>query len=155
MAAPRFLHGDPARVNALFNTSLGTATYTFAAGDFLLQNGATVGLAGTTATVTNFIGLAGQAKPSGTTGTALRLTGNSTDGAIQVCTGGIWEVDRSDTIALNVGDPMALDGVTANTLAKVGDESISLARVAEAAAASSARVKVRIMSRVFPAALKS
>lgn len=150
---PRYLYGDPCRVQSDFDTA---STIGFTTGDFVLQNAATIGLAGTSTVVTNFLGLVAQARPSGsTTGTALRLMGNSTDGKIGVDTSGIWEVDRSDTIALNIGDPMGLDGTTANTLKKVGDESIALAFVVEKAATSSARCVVRIMSRKAPLAPKS
>lgn len=153
MAAPRYLYGDPGRIQSDFNT---TDTIGITAGDFLLQNAATVGLAGTTTATANFLGIAAQTKPAGTvTGTSKRLMGNSTDYKIGVDTSGTWEVDRSDTVALNIGDPMGLDGSTANTLMKVGDESIAIAYVVEKAAASSARCVVRIMSRKAPNAFKA
>lgn len=154
MAAPQYLYGDPRPVIAKFNTA--DATVTFTPGSLVLNSSGNIINMGTSTVTTNFVGCVAQTKPAGTTGTALRLTGNSTDGAIRVDTDGIFEFDRSDTIALNVGDPMTTNGTTANTLTKAGDESISIGRVAEETPATASgvvgRVKVKIQSVRFPAA---
>ena len=153
VTVPEFLHGDPRPINADFNTA--DATVTFDVGNLLLTSSGKVINMGTSQTVTAFLGVARQRKPAGTTGTALRLIGNSTDGKIQVDTDGIWRFPRSDTIALVIGDKMTTDGTTANTLMKAGDESVAMAVCVENEAPSSGQVKVKIMSRLVPQAFKT
>lgn len=152
MTNPQYLYGDSRPVEVPFNTA--DATVTFAPGNLLLNSSGNAINMGTSTTVTEFIGAACQTKPAGTSGTATFLFGNSRSGVIRVSTDGVWEYDRSDTIALVVGDVMTTDGSTANTLTKAGAESVSIARVVQAVASGAAnnRVKVKLQSRRIPAA---
>lgn len=152
MAVGQYLYGPPRPVMAKF---LSSSTTAFGVGELVLQIGDTISLMGTGTTVTNFLGVTAQKREGGSTvGQNARLQGNNKDYHIRVDTDGVWAFTRSDTIALSVGDPMTTDGTTANTLAKAGDASISIGRVAEPlgsnANGENPVVKVRIMSRKFP-----
>lgn len=154
MAVGQYLYGPPRPVMAKF---LSSSTTAFTAGDLVLQLGDTISLMGTGTTVTNFLGVCAQKREGGSTiGQNARLQGNNKDYQIRVDTDGVWAFTRSDTIALSVGDPVTTDGTTANTLAKAGDASIAIGRVVEPlgsnANGENPVVKVKIMSRKFPAA---
>lgn len=157
MTKGQYLYGPPRPVMAKFDTANGSSTYTFSPGDLVVLDSAGNVLPMGTSTVTvNFLGVSAQNKPAGTSGTALRLLGNNQPGLIRIDTDGVWMFPRSDTVALNVGDPVTTDGVTANTLKKAGHESISIGRVAEPVGSNANGenpfVKVKIQSAVFPAA---
>jgi predicted RecA/RadA family phage recombinase len=141
---PQFLYGDPRPVECAFDTA--DTTITFDVGNLIITSSGNATNMGTSTTVTNFLGVSAQKKAAGVT----QIFGNSTAGRLRVDTDGVWEYDRSDTIALNVGDVMTTDGTTANTLAKAGAESVSIARVVEPSAANSTRVRVKIQSRLVP-----
>lgn len=154
MAVGQYLYGPPRPVMAKF---LSSSTTAFTPGDLVLQVGDTISLMGTSTTVTNFLGVCAQKREGGTSvGMNARLMGNNKDYQLRVDTDGVWAFTRSDTIALSVGDPMTTDGSTANTLAKAGDASVGIGRVVEPlgsnANGENPVVKVKIMSRKFPAA---
>lgn len=151
--ASQKLHGPDRPVEGRFSTT--DTTVAFAVGDLVSVLSGVCKITGTDTTAVSgaggvFLGVSAQKKLAGITGTALRLFGNSTDGVIRIDTDGEYEFDRSDTIALTVGDLMAPDGSTANTLAKTSTESYAVGRVVQNAAASSARVRIKIQSRQMP-----
>lgn len=146
--APQYLRGSTRAEMVPFDQT--DATVTFADGDLVYEDAS--GYAqpqGSVTITTNFLGAAAQRKPAGTTGTAKRLLGNSTDGLIRVDHDGVWAYDRTDTVALSFGDLLAPTGTT--TVAKTSTESISVGRVAEAVAAGATRVKMKIQSGKYPA----
>ena len=160
MAASQFLHGDPRPVMVPFDQT--DTTITFEPGSLVCitsGNLTNLGTATLAATIATFAGVVAQKKTAGITGTALRIFGNNTDGQIRVDTAGEFAFDRSDTIALNVGDYMSPDGVTANTLKRIstaGTASLSVGVVREYAPETGSgivgRVRIRLLSRMLPSA---
>lgn len=158
MAAPQFLHGSTRPIEATFDTT--DTTITFSPGNLLTISGANVSNLGTSTVTTSFIGVSAQKKTAGITGLGKRLFGNSTDGILRVDTDGEWEYDRSDTVAINVGDPVGPDGTTANTLKKVGNASIGVGVCVKnildtTTDPSATRVRVKIQSVKSAAALNT
>jgi hypothetical protein len=152
MASPRKVSADSCRpVEAKFDTTDGAVTIN--PGDLLIQSAGLVSPIGSGTVTTAFIGVAAQKKEAGTTGKAIRLYGNSTDGVIRVDTDGVFDFDCADTIALVPGDPVGPGG-NSYTVAKVGNESIAVGRVVKHMAANAGRVRVKIQSNVIPAANK-
>lgn len=151
MPVGQYLYGPPRPVMANF---LSSSTTAFAPGDLVLQVGDTVSLMGTTTTVTNFLGVCAQKREGGsTTGQNARLQGNNKDYQIRVDTDGVWQFPRTsgETVTLSVGQPMTVDGSTANTLTTAGDASVCIGRIAEPVPGGQTWVKIRINSRKFPA----
>src|SRR3954471_9439551 len=115
MTAPTYLFGDPRPVDAAFDQT--NTTITFNVGDFVIQSGANIAALGTSTVTTSFLGVVQQKKTAGITGARPRLFGNSKDRRTRGNTDGVYEVGRSDTVALNVGALIAPDATTANSFA--------------------------------------
>ena len=144
-------HGQDRPVEVAFDTA--DATVTFTPGDLVYLNSSNYAqpMGGSTVT-TAFLGIAAQKKAAGTTGTAKRLFGNNTDGIIRVDTDGVYDLDRSDTVALVMGDFIGPSGTGSQTVKKVAGETISIGRCVKAVAAGATRCRVKIQSAVVPAA---
>lgn len=139
---PQYLHGSTREAIIPFDTA--NTTIAFVPGDFVTVTSGNASL--TVAATSAFVGLSAQKKAAGVT----QIFGNSTPGVIRVDCDGVWEFDKGDTIAMNVGDLVGISA--ARTVQKVADETVSIGRCYKAAAANSARLQVKINCAVLPAA---
>lgn len=101
-----------------------------------------------------FAGVAAQRKDA----TVARVHGNSTDNLVRVDPEGTWEFDCASA-SFAVGDLVGPAKASGNALedqkvAAAGSESVAIGRVVEATS-SATRVKVKILSKLLPAARQS